>query len=349
MEMNNGSSKAWLGRRRRLLLIGGPALLLAVIAFFYLTGGRYLSTDDAYVQAGRAEISANVSARVTEIDVRDNQEVRRGDVLFKLDDRDFSIAVEEAKAKLASTKLEIAALKATYRQRSADRNAAADTLAYARREFRRQSTLADEGISSQAQLDQARHALAEAEEKQNAADHQLDNVRASLGDNPNIVVEDHPAVKQAQAMLERAELNLSHTVVRAPMDGIVSKVERLQVGNYVNAATPVFALISKRVWIEANFKETDLTHMRPGQEVSLTIDTYPDRHFHGKVESVSPGTGSAFSLLPPENASGNWVKVVQRLPVRISIDDADAGNPLHSGLSANVEVDTHYSRLWGRG
>jgi len=254
--------------------------------------------------------------------------------------------LKETKAKLENARLQITALKATYLQRQADVQAAKDTLAYQQHEFNRQKTLAAQGISSQAQLDQAQHALTNAAQQVNAIEHGRENIRASLGDDLNLDVNDHPSVQQAQAALDRAELNLSYTVIKAPAAGIATKVDQLQVGDYITAATPVFSLISdKDVWVEANFKETELTYMRPGQQATIQIDTYPGRVFHGKIVSISPGTGSSFSLLPPENATGNWVKVVQRLPVRISIDDADPSMPLHTGLSATVEVDTHRSRF----
>jgi len=345
---NNNANKGWLARNRRLLLIGGPALILAVALVVYLLGGRYVSTDDAYIQAARTDISANIAGRVTEIDVKDNELVHKGAVLFKLDDRDYAIAVEDARAKLASARLQIDALKATYLQRQADVQGAKDTLAYQQHEFERQQKLAHEGISSQAQLDQARHALDTARQQVNAVQQQRENIRASLGENPEMDVKDHPSVQQAQAALDRAQLDLSYTVVTAPVDGVVTKVEQLQVGEYIRAATPVFSLVSDTdIWAEANFKETELTYMRPGQDATISVDTYPGRAFHGKVISTSPGTGSSFSLLPPENATGNWVKVVQRLPVRVSIGDADPHMPLHTGLSATVEVDTQHSRIGG--
>jgi membrane fusion protein (multidrug efflux system) len=338
--------KSWLKRQRRTLLIAGPVVVLLAVGFFYITGGRYVSTDDAYVQAARTDISANIAGRVTEIDVHDNQAVKKGDVLFKLDDRDYTIAVNDAKAKLAAAKLQIAALQATYKQRAAGTQAASDTLAYRQSELERQKTLAAQGISSQAQLDQANHAVLTAQQQLAAAQQEQENVRASLGDDPDAAVEDHPLAQQAQAALDRAELDLSHTVITAPADGIVAKVEQLQAGQYIKAAAPVFALLSDTdIWVEANFKETDLTYMQPGQDATIEVDIYPDRTFRGKVESASPGTGASFSLLPPENASGNWVKVVQRLPVRIRIEDADLKAPLQSGLSAVVTVDTHHSRL----
>ncbi|MDE2258951.1 MAG: HlyD family secretion protein [Betaproteobacteria bacterium] len=335
----------WLERHRRNLLIGGPVLILLVAGFLYLNSVRYVSTDNAYVGAARTEISANVAGRVVEIGVKDNQAVRQGDLLFRLDDRDFVIAVADAKARLASTKLQISALKATYRQHQADVAAAQETLAYEEHEFERQTRLATQGIASQAQLDQAQHNRAQARQKVRAVQQEQDNVLAALDHHPDQDIDAHPAVQQARAALDRVTLSLSYTIVRAAQDGIVSKVEQLQVGDYINAAVPVFALVSNRnVWIEANFKETELTRMQPGQKSTIEVDTYPGKTFHGHVQSMSPGTGSSFSLLPPENATGNWVKVVQRLPVRISIDDPDPRLPLRAGLSAAVEVDVRHDR-----
>jgi membrane fusion protein, multidrug efflux system len=342
--MNNPAPNK--SKLRRNLFIGGAIVFLALAAVLYFTGGRIVSTDDAYVQAAHVDISATIGGRVTQVFVKENQHVRKGDPLFALDDRDYRIALADARAKLANAKLQIAALKATYTQRLSDVTAAQATLLYQQREFERQRVLAGKGIASQAQLDMAQHALADATEKVNASKQQQQNVRALLGNDVTSQIDDHPTVQQAQAMLERAQLNLSYTVVRAPMDGIVAKVDQLQPGKYINAAVPLFALISDNiVWVEANFKETQLTWMRPGQQTEIALDAYPGRTFHGSVDSLSSGTGSSFSLLPPENATGNWVKVVQRLPVRIRIDDLDPKRPLRAGLSAVVDVDTGHSRL----
>ena len=339
-------------QRRRLLrwsLLGlAPLAILAIALYFFLTGGRYVDTDDAYVQAAETSISTDISGRVVELDVMDNQRVAKGQTLFKLDDRPYRIAVDAAAARLANARLQIDALKATYRQRKADLQSAEDTLAYRQREYDRQKRLISSGVSSQAQYDQASNALVVARQQAEAAQQQISFVLANLGGNPDIPVDQHPTVEDAQAQLDRAKLDLSYTVVTAPDDGVVTQVERLQVGDYVNASTQLFALLSStRIWVEANFKEIDLTHMRPGQPATIDVDTYPDQDFIGKVESLSPGTGSVFSLLPPQNASGNWVKVVQRLPVRIAIDNPNASAPLHAGLSATVEVDTGQRRGFG--
>jgi membrane fusion protein (multidrug efflux system) len=282
---------------------------------------------------------------VIELAVRDNQQVKKGDLLFRLDDAPFRIAVEEAAAQLATARLQIETLKANYRQRQADLASAQDTFAFQQRELERQQRLLGSGIASQLQVDAALHARDEARTRVASAQQQIGAVAASLGGNPNITPDRHPTVQQAQAQLDKAKLNLSYTVINAPGDGVVTRVEQLQVGTYINASAPVFALMATGdLWIEANFKEDQLTHMRPGQSASVQVDSYPGRNFVGKVASVSPGTGSQFSVLPPENATGNWVKVVQRLPVRIELDRPDPAYPLHSGLSVTVKVDTRHRR-----
>ena len=311
-------------------------------AYFYIWGGRFQSTDDAYAQAATVSISANVGGRVSEIEVRDNELVRRGAMLFKLDDAPFRIAVSDAAAHLADAGLQIESLKSTYRQRLVELRAARDTQSYAQQQYDRQSRLLASGIASQAQFDQAAHALDAARQQVANVQQQIGVALANLGGDPNIAPERHPLVAQAQAVLDRAQLNLSYTVISAPTDGVVAKVEQLQVGDTIAASAPVFALVSTRdVWIEANFKEVQLASMRPGQAATVEIDRYPGRRFSARVTSVSPSTGSQFSMLPPENATGNWVKVVQRVPVRLQLAGVDAGFLLQAGLSANVTVDTH--------
>jgi len=335
-------------RKTRLQRLRWPLMSLAAIAvvgggtYFYVTGGRYQSTDDAYAQAATVSISANVGGRVSEIAVRDNELVHRGATLFKLDDAPFRIAVSDAAAHLADTRLQIESLKSTYRQRLVELRAARDTQSYAQQQYDRQTRLLASGIASRAQFDQAAHALDAARQQVANVQQQIGVALANLGGDPNIPPERHPLVAQAQAALDRAQLNLSYTVVSAPTDGVVAKVEQLQVGDTIAASAPVFALVSSRdVWIEANFKEVQLARMRPGQEATVEIDRYPGRRFSAEVTSVSPSTGSQFSMLPPENATGNWVKVVQRVPVRLQLSHVDQGFLLQAGLSANVTVDTH--------
>jgi membrane fusion protein, multidrug efflux system len=343
--------RPWRQRVRLPLMVLGPLVVLAIAGYWYVTGGRYVSTDDAYVDAARVAVSTEVSGRVAAIDVHDNERVKAGQVLFVIDQRPFRIAVEEAKAELAAVRLQIKALKATYQQKKADAAASEATLVYQQRELERQRSLLASGTASQSAFDQTNHAYKIAKQELASKEQDVAATLASLGGDPEIPVSEHPMVQHAQAALDRAELNLSYSVVRAPEDGIVTKVDQLQVGDWVQgvdtgaAPTTLFSLVStKRVWVTANFKETELTHMRPGQTATIDIDTYPGVAFPAKVQSLSPGTGLTFSLLPPENATGNWVKVVQRLPVRVKVDQLDPDHPLAAGLSATVEVDTGYHR-----
>jgi membrane fusion protein (multidrug efflux system) len=326
-------------RLRRPLMWGVPLLMAAAGLYVYLTSGRYQSTDDAYLRAAQVAISANVSGRVSEVDVRDNQQVRRGQVLFRLDERPFRIAVEAARARLQGARLRVESMKAEYRQRLADLASAESALAYAQREYRRDSRLLASGIASQSQADKALLARNEAQQSVAAAKQQITSTVARLGGEPDIAVNTHPLVLQAQAALDRALLNLSYATITAPGDGIVTGVEHLQPGSYLPAATPAFVLVSTHdVWVEADFKENQLAHMRPGDPATVDIDAYPGHTFRAVVTSITPGTGSQFSVLPPENATGNWVKVVQRLDVRLRLQGALPA--VRSGLSAAVTVDT---------
>jgi membrane fusion protein (multidrug efflux system) len=336
-----------LRQRVRLpLMVAGPIVVLIAASWWYLTSGRWVSTDDAYVQAARTMVSTDISGRVVKVAVHDNERITQGQLLFQLDDRPYRIAVEEANAMLAAARLQVEALKATYHLKVADAGGAEETLAYQQREFERQRQLASSGVASRSVFDQTQNAMAVARQKVASTHSDIANILAQLGGNPDIPVDQHPSVQRAQAALDKAQLDLSYTQVRAHEDGIATKVEQLQVGSYVTASTPVFAIVSDRIWIEANFKETELTNMRPGQSATVEIDTYPGVPFDAKVVSLSPGTGLTFSLLPPENATGNWVKVVQRLPVRLELKQTDPDLVLPAGLSVSVDVDTKYRRPW---
>ncbi|MBK7251287.1 MAG: HlyD family secretion protein [Gammaproteobacteria bacterium] len=327
------------------LMLGGALVIVLVATWLYVSGRRYESTDDAYVNAARVSISSNVPGRVVAIDVHDNQRVVRDQVLYRLDDRPFRLAVQQAHARLAAARLQVESLKATRLQKISELRSAEDTFAYQQREAVRQGRLLDSGISSQAQVDRAVHARDAASQAVAAVRQEIASITASLGGDPSIDPAMHPAVQEAQAEVDRATLDLSYAVVRAPDDGVVAQVEKLQVGDYVNAASPVFALLAiHRPWIDANFKEVQLSRMRVGQPATVEIDTYPGRTFRAHVASLSPGTGAQFAVLPAQNATGNWVKVVQRLSVRIEIDDPDAAHPLYAGLSATVTVDTRDHR-----
>ena len=345
--------RASLAQRLRVpLLLIAPLLIVVVALFVYLTGGRYVATDDAYVQSARGSVSANVSGQVVEVDVRENQFVHAGDVLFRLDSRPYDVAVEQAEAELISAKEGVSATQASLGQTGADVTAAQDTLDYDQKELTRQKAMTASGVSSQQQLDAAVHAVDSAKAALAAAKQRQANVLATLGGEASGPIAAYANVKRTQAALDRAKLNQTYTTIRALQDGIVTKVEQLQVGDYVNAAQPLFDLVAPRLWVEANFKENQLSYMRPGQPATVKIDAYPGRIYHVHVASLSPGTGNSFSLLPAENATGNWVKVVQRLPVRL-VFDGDASDirvPLAAGLSATVTVDTAHQRtLFGYG
>ena len=328
----------------------GAVLLVCVIGFIaYLTGGRYQATEDAQVEGARVQVSSSVAGRVVAMEVHEGQFVRAGHVLFQLDARPFQTALADARANLAQARLQVAGLKATYGQRAADLKAARTNLSYLTGEAARQRALVLAGTSTAAQAAQAQNQAIQASQQVAAAEKQLQGAIDALGGDPTVTVDSHPTVQAAQARVANAQLNVGYVDIVAPQDGVATKVEQLQVGDYINAAQPVFSLISPNFWVEAEFKENQLEYMRPGQEAEVKIDAYPDRRFRARVSSISPGTGSAFSLLPAENATGNWVKVTQRVPVRVDFVGAP-GVSLASGLSANVKVDTlHHRRLFGRG
>jgi membrane fusion protein (multidrug efflux system) len=331
-------------RLRLPLLLGGVAVAILVALWFYMTGGRYAATDNAYLQAGQVSVTSSASGQVVEVDVHENQAVKAGQILFRLEAAPYKTAVAEAEAQLADARTQVASLQANYRGGQAEVQAARARLAYSVGEAARQKALLAEGISSRAQYDQAVLAVRTAQQAIQTATQQAASVRATLSGNVNAPAAAQPAVQRAEAALTRARLNLGYTVVRAPQDGIVTKVNQLQVGTYVTASKPVFTLVGRRIWVEANFKENQLRYMRLGQPATIKIDAFPDLHLTAHVASFSPGTGNIFSLLPPENATGNWVKVVQRLPVVLTIDSLPADVPLHAGLSVKVSVDTGHQR-----
>ena len=332
---------------RLVLMFALPLVIVLAGGWWYLTSGRYVSTDDAYVQADTLAVSSDVSGRVVAVEVHNNQHVKAGQVLIRLDDRPYRAVVERDTAQLAAVRLQIEGLRATYRQRLADLVAAQDTLAYQQREYDRQKHLLETHVTSDSSFDQVQNRYVTARQQVAAIQQQIANVLASLGGNPDIPTDQHPLVQQAQAELDQAQLNLGYTVIHAPSDGIVTNVDKLPVGTYLSTSMPAFSLVeTDRPWIEANFKETELTHMKPGDEATVTIDAYPSVTFKARVVSLSPGTGSQFSVLPPQNASGNWVKVVQRLPVRLEVENANPAQPLRAGMSVYVDVDTqHQSSL----
>jgi membrane fusion protein (multidrug efflux system) len=319
-------------------MIGGPVAIAAGLAFIVLTGGRSETTDDAYIQVAKAPISTAIAGRVIEVDVLDNQRVKAGDVLFKLDPADEIVGVSRAEAALASARLQVVALRAVLEQQKLLLASAVQTQAYATREADRQRDLVSAGVASRQQAAEARHA-ADLANAQVAIDRQqVSAALANLGGaerSPEL----YPAVMQAKAALAAAQLDLAHTVIVAPEDGVVTRVEQLQKGAYLNPAQTVFYLLFGEPWVEANFKEDQLARMRAGQPARIGIDALGRADLTGHVASFSPGAGSSFSPLPAQNATGNWVKVVQRLPVHIAFDKAPPGAVSRAGLSAKVTVD----------
>lgn len=340
--MDNQSTK----NLRRILLFVIPILFFVFIGCFYLLTGRYVSTEDAYMRADKAAINANVNGQAVEIYVKENQIVTKNTPLFKIDDKSYKINVAKAQAQLVNAELQVQGLKATYQQRLAELKQAQQNFLYEQEEYNRQKKLHMSGISSNMQLNTATNKLQITTQLLAASREQLANSLASLDNNPNIALENHPLVKEAQEQLKQANIALSDTLVKAPFSGVVTKVDTLQRGDYVSRGTPVFALVStENIWVEANFKETEITHMHPGQHSEIHIDAYPRITLYGSVNSLSPGTGSTFSLLPAENATGNWVKIVQRVPVKITLKHQKSSFLFSSGLSVTVSVDTGENRI----
>ena len=333
---------------RLVLMIVVPLAVVIGGGWWYLTTGRYQSTDDAYGQADVLTVSADVAGRIIAVPVHDNEHVKKGQVLFRIDPAIFLAERDKALAALKAARLQVDTLRATYRERQSQQQSARDTLSYAQREFNRERSLLATHTVSQAQFDQARHALDVATAQVASANQQVAAALAGLGGDPNLPTNQQAQVEETQAQFDLAQINLNNTVVRAPNNGTVALVNKLPVGTYVTPAMPTFAMVgTDHVWVEANFKETQLTHMRVGQRATVDIDAYPDVTFEARVASLSPGTGSVFSVLPAQNATGNWVKVVQRLPVQLEIMHPDPNRPLRAGMSVDVSVDSGYvNPLW---
>ena len=355
------SREGWLERLkadhnllRRVLMIGGVTVIALASLAFWLFGSRYVGTDDSYVHAAQLMVSTDVSGLVTDVDVHQGDHVKTGQVLFRIDPQQFQIALDNAKANLGQTRLTLISMKDDYARMQKDIAAQQAQVAWDQVTYNRYATLQRLNSIAQAQVDQARFTLVTAQSTLASLGEQAQVQLAKLGGNINRPVEQLPQYLQAKAQVDEAQRQLDHATVRAPFDGMVTEVDSLQPGTLVVSALSAFSttsavgLVSTRnVWVEANMKETDITHVHRGQPVDVTVDTYPGRLWRGTVDSISPATGGDFSVLPAENASGNWVKVTQRVTVKIGLDLKPGDPPLRAGMSTYVSIDTGHRR-WFR-
>ncbi|SIO24195.1 membrane fusion protein, multidrug efflux system [Bradyrhizobium erythrophlei] len=339
-----GSATSKRSLRRPLMFALLPAALV-VGGYFYVTGGAVMSTDNAYVQADMVGLSTDVSGIVREVSVHDNQKVAKGDVLFKLDDLQFRLAQDRAEAQIGNTRNDLVALQASYRNLQAQVEQAQKDVDFNMVNFQRQEQLIANNFTPRATFDAARNTLQGSQQKLASLNAQLAGIAANLNGHPDAPIEDHPRYKDALAARDEAARQLAHTIVRAPFAGIVTNVPSLQPGQYLAAAAVAFNIVSTdHVWVQASPKETELTYVKPEQKVTVDVDTYPGERWAGTVDSISPASASSFSLLPAENTSGNWVKVVQRIPMRVLVKNAPGKPPLRVGMSVEVNVDTGHAR-----
>jgi membrane fusion protein (multidrug efflux system) len=346
------------GRSRLFLMVGGVLAVAVASGYLWLHGGRWISVDDAYIHAAKLLVSTDVSGIVSEVDVKEGQPVKAGDILFRIDPLQFQIAVDNAKAQLAQTELTLRSMQRDYARMLEDVKTQQSQVALAQVTFDRNAALVSSNNVSRANYDQARYGLEVAKSTLISLQEQAQVQLAKLGGKPDLPIADLPQYRQAKAQLDEAQRQLDHTVVRAPFDGIATQVDALQVGTYLVAATAALTntgavgeIATDNVWIEAETKETDLTYAKVGDPVDVYVDAYPGKVWHGRVTSISPASGSEFSILPAQNASGNWVKVVQRIPVRITVDRQPSDPILRSGMTVTAEIDTGHVRsisdLWG--
>jgi membrane fusion protein (multidrug efflux system) len=333
-------------RLRMILLVGMPALAAVIGLGLYLSGGRYISTDNAYVGAQKVLITPDISGKITHVAIREGQHVNLGDDLFTLDREPYALALRQAKAKLDTARSNFDKLKSNLKSLGILSELAEKNVELKQRDVERKTKLVTTQAGSQADLDTAQAAVVAAKLQAEYAIQQRDTTLTQLLGNADLPLEQFPEYAQAKAALDNAQRDFDHTIVRAPMPGTATQVDNIQLGRFVAAGTPVLSVIDDQApWVDANPKETDITFLRVGQKATLDVDSFPDRTFTGTVVAVSPGTGAQFSILPPQNATGNWVKVVQRVPVRIAFDKNEDTRLLRSGMSVNVEIDTGHSRL----
>jgi membrane fusion protein (multidrug efflux system) len=340
-------------RFRLTLMFGGAGFIAVAALIFWLSTGRYVGTDNAYVHADKLMVSTDISGIVSEVDVKEGQHVQKDDVLFRVDPKPFRIALDSAKAQLELTRLNIESMKQDYRRILSDIASQQAQVDLAKANYDRAAELVKTGSTSKANYDQTRYAFQAGEKQLQSLQDQAKVQLAKLGGNPDIEATKHPQYLQVLSQVDEAQRQLDHTIVRAPFDGIVTQVAALQPGTYLVSQTAALtntgavALVSTdNLWVEANMKETDLTNVKVGDKVAVDVDTYPDHEWNGTVESISPATGAEFSILPAQNTSGNWVKVVQRITVKVRLDQKPQDPQLRAGMSTTVSIDTgHRHRL----
>ena len=324
--------------KNTLLVWAGPLVIAVIGIWVYLQSGRFIETDNAYLKANKVSISSEISGKVVEVMVGDNGLVEAGQVMFRVDDQPYQIALARAQANLVKVGGDLESLKADYLNKLADINKTQNQQTFYRQEFKRLSSLLPSRAVSAAQVDQAEYQYQDAGKELEVTKQALQVVKARLIDM-DLPLEQHPNYLLAMAELKKARLDLSHVQTLAPSTGIVANFN-IQLGQYIIAGSPLYSLVdSSHIWVEANFKETDLTYLREGQSAEITVDSYPDLQWQGVISSIAPGTGSEFSLLPAQNSTGNWVKVVQRIMVKLDIDANTNTAPLAAGMSAEVTVD----------
>lgn len=341
-----GSLMRFVRARLRVMLLVVVPLIAAVAGFtFYLYGGRYITTDNAYVGAQKVLITPDISGKISTISVKEGQHVIEGDPLFEIDPVPFKLALTQAQSKLASVRTDFNNLKTNLASLTKLADYAQQSVQLKQRDVERKQSLVAKMAGTQADLDTSIAALVTAQLQAQYAEQQKGDTFNQLLGDANLPIDKFPAYIQAKAALDQAERDLNHTTLRAPMSGTATQVDAIQLGRFVTAGTPVFSVIDDSApWVDANPKETDITHLRIGQQVTLDVDSFPDHTFHGIVQSVSPGTGAQFSILPAQNATGNWVKIVQRVPVRIAFDKHEDTHLLRAGMSVNVAIDTRRNR-----
>ena len=332
---------------RPLLLVGVPLVAVVVGVFFWLGGGRYIATENAYVKADIVQIAPEVAGRVVDVRVRDHDRVAAGETLLAIDPEPFRLALDKAEAELDAARTQVETLRATWREAMSELAEAESRSAHFARQAARQSELATRGVVSSSRKEEAENDAVGAEDRVNVVRRRLQRVLTALNGDPTMETDQHPLVREKKAARDRVALDHARTIVRTPVAGTTVNV-KVQPGEQVKAATPLFVVVAaNRPWIEANFKETQLTNVKVGQRATVVLDIYPDVTWEAVVESLSPATGAEFAVLPPQNASGNWVKVVQRLPVKLRLLPRAGEPPLRAGMTASVQIDTERQRSVG--